>query len=211
MLEKIKEGLLMGEHTCPWWLAYAWDNRIRRRLHDTDVILKPYLRSGMTTLDVGCGMGYFSLHMASYVGEAGRVIAVDIQPEMLGILRQRSKQRNLERIITPFLSQGDLAGIDEKIDFALNFWMLHEVRSRETLVRQIFDRLTPGGRYLIAEPRLHTGREYFTSVVKLCESVGFRVDSHPRIWFSRAVVMVKQALPDAPPGSLPGVQSGTHP
>ena len=83
MLKKIKKMLLFEKHTCPWWLAYTWDNRIRTFFQNTDVILKPYMKSGITALDVGCGMGYFSIHMAKYIGEEGKVISVDIQKEML--------------------------------------------------------------------------------------------------------------------------------
>ena len=191
MLEKMKKALLFGKHTCPWWLAYTWDNRIRTIVHDADHIIKPYINPGITALDVGCGMGYFSIHMASYVGEEGTVVSVDIQKEMIDIVKERSKKSGTEKIIQPILGRGDLGDITERIDFALNFWMLHEVESQETLVKQIYDLLNPGGKYLIAEPRIHTGRSYFLSVIAMCKSVGFKVETYPDIMFSRAVLFSK--------------------
>ena len=191
MLKSIKKALLFEKHTCPWWLAYTWDNRIRKTFHNTDVILKPYLKEGITALDVGCGMGYFSIHMAKYIGDKGKVISVDIQKEMLEILMKRSKQIGLDSIISPYLSQGDLSGINERLDFVLSFWMLHEVDSQEELLKQIFALLKPGGKYLIAEPKIHTSKRYFKSMTEMCKNVGFSLEATPKITFSRAVLLSK--------------------
>jgi ubiquinone/menaquinone biosynthesis C-methylase UbiE len=191
MLAKIKKALLFEKHTCPWWLAYTWDNRIRTLFHNTDVILKPYLNPGMTALDVGCGMGYFSIRMARYIAPDGKVISVDIQKEMLTILKARADKHAVGQFIQPVLSHGDLRGILDRIDFALNFWMLHEVDSQEKLIRQIHDRLNPGGTYLIVEPKIHTSFKYFESVVERCKKLGFNIEDYPHIGFSRSVLLSK--------------------
>jgi len=191
MLEKIKKILLFEKHTCPWWLAYTWDNRIRNIFHNTEVILKPYINPGNTALDVGCGMGYFSIHMAKYIGEEGKVISVDIQKEMLTILKERSEKYGIENIIKTILSHGDLNDIRERIDFALNFWMLHEVDAQEKLVKQIYDLLNPGGKYLIVEPKIHTSKKYFKAIIEMCKKIGFRIVTYPNIMFSRSVLLSK--------------------
>lgn len=191
MLNKIKKILLFDKHTCPWWIAYTWDNRIREYFQNTDVIIKPYIKPGITALDVGCGMGYFSIHMAKYIGEEGKVISVDIQKKMIEILKNRSKKRGLDNIIKPILSHGDLSNINERIDFALNFWMLHEVASQRILLKQIYDLLNPSGKYLIAEPKIHTSSKYFGSIIEKCKEVGFDIEFYPRIAFSRSVLLSK--------------------
>lgn len=185
---------MFEKHTCPWWLAYTWDNRIRKTFHNTAVILKPYIEEGITALDVGCGMGYFSIHLAKYIGDKGKVISVDIQNEMLEILMKRSKRVGLDTIIRPYLSKGDLSGIDDRLDFGLSFWMLHEVNSPEKLVKQIFDLLKPGGKYLIAEPKIHTSKKYFESMIAMCKRIGFVLEANPKITFSRAVLFSKQKV-----------------
>src|SRR5450759_4723487 len=81
----IKKILLTDKHICPWWLAYIFDNPLRSWLHNTRKILAPYLREGMTAVDIGCGMGFFSRGMAKIVGDGGRVISVDLQQKMLDI------------------------------------------------------------------------------------------------------------------------------
>ena len=70
-------------HVCPWWLCYSFDNPLRRLIHNPQRILSPYIKQGMTVLDAGCGMGYFSIGMAKMVGDSGKVIAVDLQQKML--------------------------------------------------------------------------------------------------------------------------------
>ena len=44
------------------------------------------MAEGMTVLDVGCGMGFFSIGLAKLVGDKGCVIAADVQPKMLSVL-----------------------------------------------------------------------------------------------------------------------------
>ena len=53
------EGFYMGDHICPWWFAYTFDNPFRRFFHNPEKMLDSYVSKGMTVLDVGGGMGFF--------------------------------------------------------------------------------------------------------------------------------------------------------
>ena len=79
-------------HVCPWWLGYFIDNPLRRLIHNPEKIVGPYVKPGMTVMDVGCGMGLFSIGMARMVGDGGLVIAVDLQQKMLDGLQKRAKR-----------------------------------------------------------------------------------------------------------------------
>ncbi len=98
MKNPLRELVLRDKRICPWWLAYSFDNPLRRYLHDPRKIVAPYLREGMIAIDIGCGMGYFSSGMAKIVGDAGKVIAVDVQQEMLDITLKRAKRDMASRI-----------------------------------------------------------------------------------------------------------------
>jgi ubiquinone/menaquinone biosynthesis C-methylase UbiE len=74
----------MGHRICPWWLGYILASPLRRLLQDPAALLKPYVREGMTVLEPGPGMGFFTVELARHVGPSGRVIAVDVQPRMIG-------------------------------------------------------------------------------------------------------------------------------
>jgi len=92
-------------------------------------------------VDLGCGPGFFTLPLAEMVGESGRVIAVDIQEEMLAKLRVRAEKANLASRIEPHLAGPDSIGVggpDSAVsaDFALAFYMLHEVPDRDRFMRE---------------------------------------------------------------------------
>ena len=88
-------------HVCPWWLGRILDNPIRRLIHNPEKILGGYIKRGQTVLDIGCGSGTFTIAMARMVGENGRVIAVDVQDEMLQMVRKKAAKEGMEsRIIT---------------------------------------------------------------------------------------------------------------
>ena len=52
-------------HVCPSWCGFFIDNPLRRLIHNPTKIFGPYVQPGMTVMDVGCGMGLFSIAMGS--------------------------------------------------------------------------------------------------------------------------------------------------
>jgi len=188
----IRETVLRDKHLCPWWLAYTFDNPLRSWLHNTRKILSPYLREGMTAVDLGCGMGFFSRGMAKIVGDGGRVLSVDLQQQMLDILLKRAEQDGTaHRIRVHRAVQGDI-GVTEQADLVLAFWMAHEVEDERTFFRQVFAVLKPSGTFLIVEPRMHVSRARFEELLSLAREAGFLVGDFPRIGFSRAAALKKQ-------------------
>jgi methylase of polypeptide subunit release factors len=85
----------------------------------------------MTVMDLGCGMGFFSLAMARMVGDRGRVIAVDVQQRMLDVLQRRGEKSGVASWIRPHRAEGDCLGIGTPVDFALAFAAVHEVSDTE--------------------------------------------------------------------------------
>jgi len=174
---------------CPWQHAGVLDNWIRRGIHNPDKIVGRYIEKGQTVLDLGCGPGMFSLAMARKVGEEGKVISVDIQEEMLQILRLKSEREGLESRIILHKAQPEKIGISEKVDFALAFYMVHEVPDKVGFLREVASLLKPKGRFLIVEPKLHVSKSSFEETVEVAESTGLRVVSRPKVIFSRAVLL----------------------
>ncbi len=177
--------------TCPWWLLFTFDNFLRKWGHDPIKILGSLVRPGETVLDVGCGMGYFSLGLAQRVGPQGQVIAADLQPQMLAGLVRRARQAGMEARITPHACAPDKIGVSTPVDFALAFWMVHEVRQREAFLREIYGLLKPGGKFLIVEPVLHVSGANFGRTLALSQKIGLQVIGQPRVTASRAVLLQK--------------------
>ncbi|MFH1036012.1 MAG: class I SAM-dependent methyltransferase [Pseudomonadota bacterium] len=182
----------MAEHVCPWWLCYTFDNPLRRLVQDPVATLRPYLAQGQTALDLGCGMGYFSLGMARLVGDKGRVVAVDLQEKMLATLRRRATKQGLAaRIQTRRCSPDDL-GLDDlrgQVDLALAFWMLHEVPDQAGFLGQVAQALGDGGRLLVAEPRFHVSEEAFQAELDSACAGDWEVLERPNIWGSRSALL----------------------
>ncbi|UCF92760.1 MAG: class I SAM-dependent methyltransferase [Desulfobacterales bacterium] len=187
----LKKLLRLDCHVCPWWLAYAFDNRLRRLWHHPAKILGPYVQEGMTVVDLGCGMGYFSLGLAHLVGAQGSVISVDIQENMLKVLERRAiKARIAHRIHLHRCEPGSLA-LDQKVDFALSFWMVHEAPDKKDFLRQIAAIVKPGGKYLLVEPKVHVTRARFEGTLADGLQIGFNLLARPPIALSRAALLGK--------------------
>jgi ubiquinone/menaquinone biosynthesis C-methylase UbiE len=172
-------------------------------------MLREYVHPGDRCLDVGCGYGYFTIPLAMLVGPSGAVTAVDAQPQMLAGVKRRAERAGVSERIQ--LHQADASDLHlaGAFDFALAFWMVHEVRDREGLLRAIRTRLKPAGRLLLAEPKGHVSASFFARTLRLAESVGFSVAEAPGIAFSRAVLLSEptpRTIPEAfaqPPGGSP--------
>ena len=178
----------MTDHVCPWWAGYFIDNRLRRLLHSPETILGRYVRPGMTVMDLGCGMGFFSIAMARMVGDQGCVIAVDIQQRMLGVLQSRAEKSGVASRIRTHRAVPDRLGVDAGVDFALAFAMVHEVPDTRSLLRQVCSCLKSDARFLVAEPRLHVSAAAFQGMMTLAREVGLGVLEEPQVRLSRAVV-----------------------
>ncbi|NIS72284.1 MAG: methyltransferase domain-containing protein [Proteobacteria bacterium] len=146
----------------------------------------------MTVIDIGCGMGYFSMGLAELVGENGSVISVDIQQNMLNVLRRRAKRAGFIHRIHLHRCTPNTIGIKQRVDFALAFWMVHEVPCKKAFFDQVFSILKPNGNYLLVEPKVHVSRVQFAQMIGDCMRTGFKVLDDPKISWSRAVLFGKR-------------------
>lgn len=196
----LRRLLLATPHTCPWWLAYSFDNPFRRLVHDPLAILGGDLvGEGQTAVDIGCGLGYFSLPLAEIVGPRGRIIALDLQSQMIQRARRRAARRGLAERIEFRVCAPDRLGLTEPVDFALAFWMVHEVANPRVLLTELRSVLRPSGHLLIAEPRVHVPSRRFDETVGMARAAGFAVVAGPPVALSRSVVCSPRLADDGDP------------
>jgi ubiquinone/menaquinone biosynthesis C-methylase UbiE len=180
---------------CPWWIGYILVSPLRRLLQKPEEILRPYIKEGMNVLDIGCGMGYFSLPIARMVGYTGKVVCVDLQEKMIKGLIRRSDKAGLSDRIDARVCRRDSLGLTDiagKIDFALSFALVHEVPDKERLLYEIFNTIKQNGKLLIAEPRGHISKKEFDATVSIAQRAGFEVVSDLIVRLSYAILLINR-------------------
>jgi tRNA A58 N-methylase Trm61 len=184
----------MSRTICPWWLGNILAHPLRRRIHDPAGILAPFVSEGMTVLEPGPGMGFFTMELARRVGPSGRVVAVDVQPRMLeGVLRRSGKEGLSDRIETR-LARGDGIGLDDlagKVDFVLAFAVVHEMPDADRFFEEAGASMKRGSRLLLAEPRFEVPEPKFADALRVAGRYGLRTERRLSIRWTRAAVLVK--------------------
>ncbi len=133
----------------PWLVRES-----REREEECSTLLKALdIKAGQTVCDMGCGNGFYSLKIAPLVGKDGQVLAVDVQSEMLNLLRNRAKEAHIENIkpilgglTDPHLPEG-------KVDLILCVDVYHEFSNPEEMLAAMRKSLKSKGRIALVEFR----------------------------------------------------------
>jgi len=126
----------------------------RQREEDcTQMMAQLHIKPGQVVCDMGCGNGFYTIKLAKLVGDKGQVLAVDIQHEMLELLKDRAKNAGLKNIkpilgstVDPNLPAGG-------VDLILCVDVYHEFSNPEEMLAAMHKSLKPGGRIALVEFR----------------------------------------------------------
>ena len=138
------------------WKGAGWLTREDREKEEdcTTMVKHLNVQPGQTVCDLGAGNGFYTLWLAKLVGENGRVLAVDIQPEMLQMLKQRAQRETISNIelilgttVDPKLPEG-------KLDLVLMVDTYHELSNPQEVLAAVRKSLKPHGRLALVEFRL---------------------------------------------------------
>lgn len=95
-------------------------------------------------LDYGCGIGSFTLPLASLVGEKGEIHALDKEPSAIKRIEEKAKREGFSNIDT-ILSDGDTGLLDRSVDVILLYGVSPEIKDKESLLRELYRVLKPRG------------------------------------------------------------------
>jgi ubiquinone/menaquinone biosynthesis C-methylase UbiE len=188
----------MAHRVCPWGLGYFLLSPLRRIGQNPHEIVAPFVREGMTVLEPGPGMGFFTLELARLVGARGRVVAVDIQAKMLDKLKRRAAKAGVAERIDARLASADSLGISDlagNVDFILAFAMVHEMPDAVRFFREAAAASKDGATLLLAEPKGHVKEADFDAELRLAKEAGFELANRPEIKRSHAAVLKNAKLP----------------
>jgi len=166
----------MGHHVCPPLVGWLLLAPVRGLLENRLRMLGPHVRPGMTVLETGPAMGWYSLALARLAGPSGRLVCVDVEPRMLAVLRRRAVRAGLvDRLETVAGTVDDprLEAYVGAVDFAAALHMVHEVPDIPRFLRRVHDLLRPGARLLVAEPKGHVRPAAFRRTLAAARAAGF--------------------------------------
>jgi ubiquinone/menaquinone biosynthesis C-methylase UbiE len=135
--------------------AAGWLDRPEREKEEQPARLVELLKFklGEVVADVGAGSGYLTFRIAAEVGAAGKVLAVDVQPEMLDIIRSKMKERGVKQVEPVLGTETDPKLPPSAVDTIIMVDVYHELSHPYEMTDAMVKALRPGGRLVFVEYR----------------------------------------------------------
>jgi ubiquinone/menaquinone biosynthesis C-methylase UbiE len=171
------------------------DTGLRHFLYRPERLAECYVKPGDRVLDFGCGPGFFTREFAKRVGENGQVFSVDLQEEMLKILRRKMEKEGILPRITTHQCKPDSIGLPPEMngtfDAAFTIFVVHEVPDPAKLFHEIALLLKPNGTLFYTEPPFIVSGQEFRENLALAEEAGFLLVDRSLFFVNRAAVLRK--------------------
>lgn len=117
----------------------------------SEVVTAMNISPGMTVADIGAGTGYFEPHLSRAVGPTGKVLALDIEPDMVRYLRQRAEKEKLTNVVAQQVALGDTGLSAGSVDRILIVDTWHHIPDRAAYTQKLAAALRPGGLVVIVD------------------------------------------------------------
>ena len=186
---------------CPTLLAWVLDNPFYERITGTEVTLRRMgLRPGQRVLEVGPGTGRLLIPAAQRVLPGGEAVGIDIQPGMVERLRERARRAQVSNLTAILGDATHPIVSEESFDLAFLATTLGEIPDRAAVLAQCFRALKPGGVLSITEMFPDPHYQSRSTVKRLAEETGFRLQSIQGGWWLFTANFEKPG--DAPPETI---------
>lgn len=154
------------------WQGAAWlEREEREREERTDLLLDALaLEPGLVVADIGAGTGYLSRRIARVVGPTGKVLAVDVQPQMVRLLERLAAAEGGGNIVPSLGAEDDVRLPAASVDLALMVDVYHELARPYEVLRSVVHAVKPGGRVVFVEYRAEDPRVPIKPLHKMSEA-----------------------------------------
>ena len=167
------------------WQGAAWlEREEREREERTDLLLAALaLEPGMVVADIGAGTGYLARRMAKAVSPGGKVLAVDVQPEMVRMLERLAREQGLANIVPSLGTEDDVKLPAASVDLAIMVDVYHELAFPHEMLASIIRALKRDGRVVFVEYRAEDPRVPIKALHKMSEAqVRREAEVHALVW-----------------------------
>ena len=130
-------------------------------------------------------------HMSRFIevlNEFRGEISMQKFQHILEKIKNKIKGNELEKRIEVHKCGSNSIGINEKVDFILCFYMIHEVPDQDKLFDELKSILKPIGKLYIIEPKFHVSKKSFEGMIDRIKDIGFEIIDRPKVFFSRTVL-----------------------
>jgi ubiquinone/menaquinone biosynthesis C-methylase UbiE len=167
------------------WQGAAWlEREEREREERTDLLVTALqLKPGMVVADIGAGTGYLARRMAPAVAPEGKVLAVDVQPEMVAMLQSMVRQSGLTQIQPSLGAEDDVKLPASSVDLAIMVDVYHELALPYEMLASIVRALKPGGQLVFVEYRAEDPNVPIKALHKMSVAqIKREAAVHPLVW-----------------------------
>jgi len=179
------------------WQGAGWLTREEREKEEdcTTMVKQLKVQPGQTVCDLGAGNGFYTLWLAKLVGEKGRVLAVDIQPEMLEVLTNKMAALQIHNVRPILGTITDPRLPPRSVDLILMVDVYHEFDHPFEMVQAMSRALKPRGRIVFVEFRREDPKVPIKDVHKMTEAqVRKEMAAQPVEWSETIEVLPRQHI-----------------
>lgn len=154
------------------WHGAGWLERAERKTEERpDLLLNALqLKPGMTIADIGAGSGYYTRQLAARTGPAGKVFAVDVQPEMLEILKKQNQALGIKNVVPVLATEQHVQLNPDSVDLAVLVDVYHELQYPVEVMTSLAKALKPGGQIALIEFRAEDANVPILPLHKMSEA-----------------------------------------
>ncbi|MCU0487204.1 MAG: class I SAM-dependent methyltransferase [Anaerolineales bacterium] len=176
----------------PEFLANLIDNPLRRKIQPPDEMpLRHGLEPGMRVLEVGPGNGRYTLSAARWLGEAGKLVTVDIEPKMIERVLRRAQQEGLTNLEARVANVYELPFENSSFDAVYLITVIGEIPEPVRAMREFYRVLKPSGTLAFSELIMDPDYPSAQPLIHQAAQAGFRLKRKTGSFFSYSLVFEK--------------------
>jgi ubiquinone/menaquinone biosynthesis C-methylase UbiE len=176
----------------PEFLANLIDNPLRRKIQPpSEMPIRHGIRPGMTVLEVGPGNGRYTIETVRRVGNAGKLVTVDIEPKMIERVQQRAQVEGITNLEAKVADVYKLPFPDGMFDAIYMITVISEVPEPEKAMQEFYRVLSPAGTLAFSE--LFTDPDYplAQTLIRMATKANFQLKKKLGNFFSYTLVFEK--------------------